>query len=631
LALLPFFRCPVGNDTPPHTDGLLTYPAKMGTQDGLSVGGMVADTYRVTRLLGRGGMGAVWAAEHLRLPGRQVAVKVLLSPGVASGEAFARFRREAEIASRLGHPHIVQVLDFHTLPTGEPYIILELLQGETLAQRLQRGPVPLEETLTITRQVGSALQAAHRAGVVHRDLKPDNVFLCTPQEEMPGPNVKVLDFGISKIRGSQTVATQDAVLMGTPQYMAPEQALGKNTSIDARTDVFALGAIVYEMLSGTPAFAGSSLAEVVYKVVHAQPQPLAQLRTGLPLNVLSAVDRALQKDTAHRPPDVSAFVAELTGRPLTVPSTSPHSGVLDATLASPAPIPLSNAETDATFTPATPVALPRVTDAMPTAPVRPWATPPVAASPPSAWPAVAPGVPTPRAELITAKESQRLARVPPTQRRRVARWIIAALALLAVFGVFRRARHADVASAMHLAQSIAKQGQELVKEGEQLAPPNPPATPGTPEAENDDDDDEDTPEVVKKSLDGVKDNIRRALEAASAGSEKAKADKAKAAAAKEQRAAAAVTPSTGSEPPEVTGLLAGAEGALSGGDPKTALHLADQSFYSQKTSAGWAIKARAYCQLKDLGNARAALGNVTGKAERAKVVSDCKQQGVNLR
>jgi hypothetical protein len=555
---------------------------------------------------------------------------VLLSPGVASGEAFARFRREAEIASRLGHPHIVQVLDFHTLPTGEPYIILELLQGETLAQRLQRGPVPLEETLAITRQVGSALQAAHRAGVVHRDLKPDNVFLCTPQEEMPGPNVKVLDFGISKIRGSQTVATQDAVLMGTPQYMAPEQALGKNTSIDARTDVFALGAIVYEMLSGTPAFAGSSLAEVVYKVVHAQPQPLAQLRTGLPLNVLSAVDRALQKDTTHRPPDVSAFVAELTGRPLTVPVSSPHSGVLDATLASPAPIPLSNAETDATFTPATPVPLPRVTDAMPTAPVRPWATPPVPASPPSAWPAVAQGVPTPRAELITAKESQRLARVPPAPRRRVVRWVIAALVLFAVFGIFRRAHRADVAQALHLAQSVVKQGQELVKEGEQLAPPTPPATPGTPAAEGDDDDDDgDTPAVVKKSLEDVKNKISQALEEAAAGREKGKAEKAKAAAAKEQRAAAAQTPSTGSES-AVAGLLAGAEGALDE-DPKTAVRLADQSFYIQKTSAGFAIKARAYCRLKDLGNARAALGNVTGKAERVKVVADCKEQGVNLR
>jgi serine/threonine protein kinase len=608
----------------------------MGTQDGLSVGGMVADTYRVTRLLGRGGMGAVWAAEHLRLPGRQVAVKVLLSPGVATGEAFARFRREAEIASRLGHPHIVQVLDFHTLPTGEPYIILELLQGETLAQRLQRGPIALEETLTITRQVGSALQAAHRAGVVHRDLKPDNVFLCTPQEEVPGPNVKVLDFGISKIRGSQTVATQDAVLMGTPQYMAPEQAMGKNTSIDARTDVFALGAIVYEMLGGSPAFAGSSLAEVVYKVVHAQPQPLAQLRTGLPLNVLSAVDRALQKDPSHRPTDVSAFVAELTGRPLTVPAASTLAGILDATLASPAqPIPLSNADTDATFTPATPVPVPRQTHAMPTAAARPWATPPLPASPPSAWPAPAPGVPTPRAELLTAKESRQLARTGQ-KKRRVARWVILGLVLLAIFGVFRRStHHTDVAGAVRLAQSLAKQGQELAqqelaKEGKQgqeavPAPPQPPSPPGTDEGDE-------TVQQLKKGLEEAKKNIREALGAESSGREARRAALEKAQAAKEEAAAERVARGKpGAGPPEVNALLAEAEEALDDDDPKTALHLADQSFFTKKTSAGWAIKARAHCQLKDLGNARAALANVTGKAPRAKVVADCKEHGVDLR
>jgi eukaryotic-like serine/threonine-protein kinase len=592
----------------------------MGTQDGLSVGGLVADTYRVTRLLGRGGMGAVWAAEHLRLPGRQVAVKVLLSPGVASGEAFARFRREAEIASRLGHPHIVQVLDFHTLPTGEPYIILELLQGETLAHRLQRGPVPLDETLSITRQVGSALQAAHRAGVVHRDLKPDNVFLCTPEEEMPGPNVKVLDFGISKIRGSQTVATQDAVLMGTPQYMAPEQALGKNTSIDARTDVFALGAIVYEMLGGAPAFGGSSLAEVVYKVVHAQPQPLAQLRAGLPLNVLSAVDRALQKDPAHRPPDMSAFVAELTGRPLTVPAASPQASGLDATLASPAqPIPLSNstADTDATYTPATPVPAPRVTSPMSsTPPARPWATPPLAANAPSAWPAPVQGAPlAPRAELLTAPE---LPKRPPKPRRHVARWVIIALVVLAFLGALRRsARHVDVASAVRMAQSLSKQAQD--------ATPEHPSTPGVDDAEN-------ATRELKKGLEEVKKNIREALSAETSGreAEKAAAEKLRQAKAAEDAHASPGGPVTAA-PPEVSELLSDAEEALGNDDPQLALRLADQSFFAKKTSAGWAIKARAHCQRKDLGNARAALANVTGKAARAQVVADCKEHGVNLR
>ncbi|MGZ3446204.1 MAG: serine/threonine-protein kinase, partial [Myxococcaceae bacterium] len=191
--------------------------------DVLDVGAVVAETYRIEGLLGRGGMGAVWAAEHLRLPGKHVAVKVLLDAAAGGDEMLQRFRREAEIASRLGHPNIVEVLDFNTLPSGQPYIVLEYLQGETLAARVAGGRLQLEEALAITRQIGSALQAAHRAGVVHRDLKPDNVFLCTPEEDMP-TKVKVLDFGISKIRGSQSLRTQDAILMGTPQYMSPEQA-----------------------------------------------------------------------------------------------------------------------------------------------------------------------------------------------------------------------------------------------------------------------------------------------------------------------------------------------------------------------------------------------------------------------
>ncbi len=586
----------------------------MPAQDALSVGGVVAETYRVTHLLGRGGMGAVWAAEHLRLPGRQVAVKVLLAPGVASGEALARFRREAEIASRLGHPHIVQVLDFHTLPTGEPYIVLELLRGETLAQRLQRGPLPLDEALTIARQVGSALQAAHRAGVVHRDLKPDNVFLCAEQEEMPGPNVKVLDFGISKIRGSQTVATQDAVLMGTPQYMAPEQALGRNTAIDPRTDVFALGAIVYEMLGGTPAFGGSSLAEVVYKVVHAQPQPLAQLRSGLPLNILSAVDRALQKDPGLRPGDVSAFVAELTGRPLTVPVSAAQPGALDATLASPAgqPIPLSQLATDATFTPATPVPMPRRTEAVAT-PAHPWPTPAPAASAPSAWPAPFSNPSAPRAELVVPPPGGPLVPRPARTGRQVRRGLLLAAVVLAALGVFKRqSRHADVAS------GGAVKGMAL--------PPAPPAPPAADESA------EEVKRQVRQGLEEVKKGIREALTAKEDSLAKARAAEEKATALKAAAGtAAAGGTGPGGTPPEVSELLSDAEDALNDDDPKLALRLADQSFFTKKTSAGWAIKARAHCQLKDLGNARAALGNVAGKAARAEVVSDCKEHGIDLR
>jgi len=611
----------------------------MGTHDGLAVGGVVGDTYRVTRLLGRGGMGAVWAAEHVRLPGRQVAVKVLLSPGVAADESFARFRREAEIASRLGHPHIVQVLDFNTLPSGEPYIVLELLEGETLAQRLQRGPLELEEALGIARQVGSALQAAHRAGVVHRDLKPDNVFLCAPREENPAPQAKVLDFGISKIRGSQTVATQDAVLMGTPQYMAPEQALGRNAAIDARTDVFALGAIVYEMLGGRPAFAGSSLAEVVYKVVHAQPQPLAQLRTGLPLNILSSVDRALQKEPAHRPGDVNDFIAELTGRPLTVPATLRPASVLDATVASPArALPVPGGGTDQTFTPATPVPLPLrggergATEPLAgRPPAHPWNTPTPAGRAPSSW-APAASTPAPVAPLVgTPRPVVPAPALAAPRRRRFPRWILFAVAGLAAIGVFRRSVRATIerAESHRPAPPAAVPQPPEVPTGPAIPPV--PAVPGLPpEAQ----------EELRKGLEDARRSIREALGAKAAeqadevkrrAEAKQEAAAARDKAREERRSAAEPLAARAGAPADVETLLSDAEEALDDEDPKLAIRLADQSFFARKTSAGWAVKARAFCQLKDLGNARAALANVTGKADRTRVLADCKEHDFPLR
>src|SRR5688500_13931959 len=239
------------------------------TMQSLAVGSVVAETYQVTRLLGRGGMGSVWEANHLRLPGKRVAIKVLNTDASADPEALLRFRREAEIASRLGHPNIVEVHDFNALPDGTPYLVLEYLAGESLARRLERSNLSLDETFSIIRQVASALAAAHREGIIHRDLKPPNVFLVpTDVDGVMVERAKVLDFGISKIRGSTTVQTQDTAILGTPQYMAPEQATGNHAAVDARTDVFALGVMIYEMLSGQPAFDGASIPEVVFKVVY---------------------------------------------------------------------------------------------------------------------------------------------------------------------------------------------------------------------------------------------------------------------------------------------------------------------------------------------------------------------------
>lgn len=289
----------------------------------MTVGAVIADTYKLENLIGRGGMGEVYSASHMRLPGKQVAIK-FLHPEVADPEIIARFRREAEIASRLGHPNIVTIIDNNSLPDGTPYLVLEFLAGQTLDDALAAGPFSVERTLAIARQLCSALAAAHRAGIVHRDLKPQNIFLVpTEIEGRVGELAKILDFGISKIRGSQTVKTQDSALLGTPQYMSPEQATGQHDSIDGRTDIFALGAIFYEMLCGHAAFAGSSIPEVVFKVVYEPAVPLAQRAPGTPPEVIAAIERAMQKKPDDRFATVGELVTALTGVGLvTLPSTS---------------------------------------------------------------------------------------------------------------------------------------------------------------------------------------------------------------------------------------------------------------------------------------------------------------------
>jgi serine/threonine-protein kinase len=287
-------------------------------RSGIDVGSVIADTYTIEALIGRGGMGAVFLASHKRLPGKKVAIKLLLAE-MSGDEVLARFKREAEIASRLAHPNIVGVHDYNVMPDGTPYVVLDYLEGASLAQHLVQGPIALDRALSIVRQVGSALAAAHREGIVHRDLKPQNIFLVPTEVEGSTREIaKVLDFGISKIRGSDTVKTQDSALLGTPQYMAPEQATGQHDKVDERTDLFALGAIVYEMLTGQPAFSGANIPEVVFKVVYEQPRPLGQAAPGTPAHVVAAVETAMAKPQAERYPNVGAFVEALTGSPLSV-------------------------------------------------------------------------------------------------------------------------------------------------------------------------------------------------------------------------------------------------------------------------------------------------------------------------
>jgi serine/threonine protein kinase len=297
--------------------------------------GLILDGhYRLRQLLGRGGMGEVWEAEHTRLP-KMFAVKFLLALGKAEPELLMRFRREAEIASRLNHPSIVQVTDFNILSDGTAYLAMERLVGEDLRARLARGPLALAEVLDITRQVASALHLAHQQGIVHRDLKPENIFLC--REPDGTLRAKVLDFGISKLQGTPQ-GTRDDRVLGTPGYMAPEQALGKNSVIDGRTDTFALATIVYEMLTGQGVFMGDTLAELCTKVLFHEPPPLETLLPAVPRPISQAVSIALSKDPAQRQPDIRAFSDAVLGVP--VKSTTGFAPTLASDIKPMGPVPI---------------------------------------------------------------------------------------------------------------------------------------------------------------------------------------------------------------------------------------------------------------------------------------------------
>ena len=487
-----------------------------GQPTGLRPGAVLAETYEITRLLGQGGMGAVWEAKHLRLPGKRVVVKVLLF-GATDAIVLARFRREAEIGSRLGHPNIVQVLDFNTLADGTPYIVLELLQGESLAARLLRGPLPLEEVKAIVTQVGSALAAAHREGIVHRDLKPDNVFLCpTDLGGEVRDVVKVLDFGISKIRGSKTVLTQDAALLGTPQYMAPEQATGRNDEIDVRTDVFAFGAMTFEMLAGRAPFTGDTLAAVIHAIVYTPTPPLAAAAKDVPPPIVAAIERALDKNRDARFPDVNSFVKAVTSRSL---ATAPGSAQL------PRP--------------------------EPTAP------------------------------------TERIAREP--SKRPV--WIALGLGVL-------------VSVAFTIWKLQPREPDEVPLPTTSAPTPNPPSNTNT-----------DTPPPAPTTK-----------------AEEPKADAPKAAVKDPPRAIKAIEASKGKETlsPEAARDLDEAEAALDAGKPADAVRLAQHSLYAQKTSRAYAVIVRARCAQGDLGNAKAALAQVSAR-DRSQVVRACGKLGVELR
>jgi eukaryotic-like serine/threonine-protein kinase len=297
------------SQNPPTSDPLPTRP------DGLGIGSLVNDKYRIIREIGRGGMGAVYEAQNVAI-GKKVALKFIDHEAATNADAVQRFVREAQAASAAESMHIVQVFDVGECPHGTPYIVMELLRGETLAGRLSRmRQLPVSEAVHVCVHALRGLRRAHEVGIVHRDLKPDNIFLVeTDDDPIFG---KVVDFGISKIirRASELDAstlTRQGVILGTPYYMSPEQAQGM-PDLDARTDLWAVGAILNECLTGQRPHVGNTYEQVIVAICTTDVPDIRSRAPWVPQNVADVIRRALTRDREQRYQSASEFIDALRG------------------------------------------------------------------------------------------------------------------------------------------------------------------------------------------------------------------------------------------------------------------------------------------------------------------------------
>jgi len=334
------------------------------------IGTTIAGRFRIETKLGEGGMGAVYKAEHIKM-NRPCAIKILSASALNDPEALPRFTREAQMSSRIDHPHAVTIYDYGESEDGLVYLAMEYIEGKTLTKVMEADRVfGLDRVIAIARQIGDALDAAHALGIVHRDLKPDNIMLS--RKGADNDFVKVLDFGIAKMAESEDKRndlTQAGLIIGTPFYMSPEQVSGEK--LDARSDVYSFALIVYEMLAGALPFEGQNTQAVMVSRLVTAPKPIRWINPNVSALIDSAVMRALERDRAQRTPTAKLFVQDLVdafegrvptqpggmgsvGGPITAPQPKPDTVAIQSPQVPAAPQPFGQVipPTDAHQTPA---------------------------------------------------------------------------------------------------------------------------------------------------------------------------------------------------------------------------------------------------------------------------------------
>jgi hypothetical protein len=275
------------------------------------MGQVVADRYHITKKLGEGGMGQVYLAEHVKM-GRRCAIKIMMPGTMNDPDAISRFNREAANASRINHPNVCAIYDFGETQDGLIYLAMEFIEGKSLTGLLEEhGTLPLPRAAMMIQQAADALQAAHDLGIVHRDLKPDNIMVTTARGK---DTVKVVDFGIAKAAGggdTNQKVTKTGFVVGTPEYMSPEQLAGD--PVDGRSDVYSLGLVLYRMLTGTTPFPADSQQETMIKRLTDDPLPLAQVRPDVrfPAELQRVLDRVLARNPGMRYPSAADFGRDL--------------------------------------------------------------------------------------------------------------------------------------------------------------------------------------------------------------------------------------------------------------------------------------------------------------------------------